>query len=86
LVRRIATHYHLPYFTITPTFSVCPNHGYLSGEHFVCPKCEEECEVYSRVVGYLRPVRQWNRGKKMEYAQRKMFEIKQAETVDLAAS
>ncbi|MFP3897262.1 MAG: ribonucleoside triphosphate reductase [Anaerolineales bacterium] len=76
LVRRIAHNYELPYFTITPTFSVCPVHGYLSGEHFVCPKCDDEqpCEVYSRVVGYLRPVQQWNRGKRSEYEQRKTFE------------
>jgi len=75
LVKRVAHNYRLPYFTLTPTFSVCPTHGYVSGEHFTCPKCEEEqpCEVYSRVVGYLRPVRQWNTGKKAEFAQRLEF-------------
>lgn len=75
LVKRIASNYRLPYFTLTPTFSVCPTHGYLSGEHFTCPKCstEQSCEVYSRVVGYLRPVQQWNKGKKAEYAQRRPF-------------
>jgi len=75
LVKRVAHNYRLPYFTLTPTFSVCPTHGYVSGEHFTCPKCEEEqpCEVYSRVVGYLRPVRQWNKGKKAEYTQRLEF-------------
>ena len=68
-MRRIASSYRLPYFTLTPTFSVCPTHGYLAGEHFTCPKCDDEqpCEVYSRVVGYLRPVQQWNKGKKAEY-------------------
>lgn len=76
LVRRIANNFRLPYFTLTPTFSVCPVHGYLPGEHFNCPKCEEEqpCEVYSRVVGYLRPVGQWNAGKKAEYSERVTFE------------
>jgi anaerobic ribonucleoside-triphosphate reductase len=75
LVKRIASNYRLPYFTLTPTFSVCPTHGYLSGEHFTCPECstEQACEVYSRVVGYLRPVQQWNKGKKAEYAQRRTF-------------
>ncbi len=75
LVRKICENYHLPYFTITPTFSVCPVHGYLSGEHGVCEKCGAECEVYSRVVGYLRPVKQWNRGKQEEFGRRKMFKI-----------
>jgi anaerobic ribonucleoside-triphosphate reductase len=75
LVKRITSNYRLPYFTLTPTFSVCPSHGYLAGEHFTCPRCntEQPCEVYSRVVGYLRPVQQWNKGKKAEYAQRRTF-------------
>ncbi len=75
LVKRIATSYKLPYFTISPTFSVCPVHGYLEGEHKVCPKCviEQNCEVYSRVVGYIRPIKQWNNGKVAEYNQRKEF-------------
>jgi len=64
LVKRICEKYRLPYFTVTPTFSICPNHGYLSGEHDKCPECGSETEVYSRVVGYLRPVKQWNHGKK----------------------
>ena len=75
LVRKICENYHLPYFTFTPTFSVCPVHGYLVGEHEVCPKCGEECEVYSRVVGYLRPVKQWNRGKQAEFKMRRMFAV-----------
>ena len=88
LVRRVATNYQLPYFTLTPTFSVCPSHGYLSGEHFLCPRCRDEqpCEVYSRVVGYLRPVRQWNKGKRTEYGRRKLFVARELETADMAAS
>jgi len=75
LVRKICENYHLPYFTFTPTFSVCPVHGYLDGEHESCQKCGAECEVYSRVVGYLRPLKQWNEGKQGEYKMRKMFKV-----------
>ncbi|MBC7234863.1 MAG: ribonucleoside triphosphate reductase [Chloroflexi bacterium] len=77
LVRTVAENYRLPYFTLTPTFSVCPTHGYLAGEHMTCPHCADEqpCEVYSRVVGYLRPVKQWNNGKRAEYAQRRVFAL-----------
>lgn len=75
LVRKICENYRLPYFTFSPTFSTCPTHGYLSGEHFECPKCGEDSEVFSRVVGYIRPVRQWNEGKKTEYQARKNFVI-----------
>src|SRR3989339_317601 len=67
LVRKICENYHLPYLTFTPTFSICPSHGYLNGESETCPACHERCEVYSRVVGYLRPVKQWNNGKKEEF-------------------
>ncbi|MFH1564539.1 MAG: ribonucleoside triphosphate reductase [bacterium] len=84
LVKKIAENYHLPYYTITPTFSVCPKHGYLAGEHFYCPKCDEDdmspqklerqkCEVYSRVVGYIRPVDSWNKGKQSEFGRRKGY-------------
>lgn len=73
LVKKICTSYHLPYLTFTPTFSVCPTHGYLSGEKDRCPTCAEPCEVYSRVVGYLRPVKQWNRGKQEEFKTRRAF-------------
>jgi len=73
LVKKIACNYHLPYFTITPTFSICPNHGYLKGEQFSCPECGTEAEVYTRIVGYYRPVKNWNKGKKSEYYQRKEF-------------
>lgn len=75
LVRKICENYRLPYFTFSPTFSTCPTHGYLAGEHFECPKCGVESEVFSRVVGYIRPVRQWNEGKKTEYRFRKNFVI-----------
>ena len=73
LVRKICEKYHLPYVTFTPTFSVCPSHGYLGGEHETCSKCGEACEIYSRVVGYLRPVKQWNKGKQEEFKIRKTF-------------
>jgi len=75
LVKTVCHQYHLPYFTISPTFSVCPNCGYLAGEHTFCPKCKEECEVYSRVVGYLRPVKQWNNGKREEFHSRKTYHV-----------
>jgi anaerobic ribonucleoside-triphosphate reductase len=77
LIKKIFGNFHLPYITLTPTFSICPNHGYLSGEHFECPKClvKQPCEVYSRVVGYLRPVQQWNEGKQKEYHQRLEFKV-----------
>ncbi len=70
LVKTICENYHLPYFTLTPTFSVCATHGYLNGEVKTCPTCARTCEVYSRIVGYLRPVEQWNNGKRAEYNMR----------------
>lgn len=73
LVKKICTNYKLPYFTFTPTFSTCKNHGYIAGEHFKCPKCGEETEVFSRVVGYIRPIKQWNDGKMAEFETRKNF-------------
>jgi ribonucleoside-triphosphate reductase len=73
LVHKICTKYHLPYLTFTPTFSVCPSHGYLNGEQEKCPTCMEPCEIYSRVVGYLRPVKQWNLGKQEEFRERRVF-------------
>ncbi len=60
------------------TFSICPNHGYVKGEHQTCPDCGEECEIYSRIVGYIRPVNQWNKGKKAEFKNRKTFNICEA--------
>ena len=74
LIKKVAWNSKLPYFTLTPTFSVCPTHGYTSGEHKICPVCGANCEVYSRVVGYLRPVDQWNDGKQAEFAIRKTFD------------
>ncbi|MDH7563830.1 MAG: ribonucleoside triphosphate reductase [Candidatus Bathyarchaeota archaeon] len=74
LIRRVSWNSHLPYFTLTPTFSICPTHGYVSGEHSQCPTCGTKCEVYSRVVGYLRPVDQWNDGKQAEFAVRRTFD------------
>lgn len=71
LVKKIAYSYRLPYFSLTPTFSICQEHGYLSGEHKKCPYCGSKTEVYSRVVGYLRPVQQWNDGKQAEFSMRK---------------
>jgi ribonucleoside-triphosphate reductase (formate) len=75
LVKLICERYHLPYFTVTPTFSICPVHGYLSGRQEACPHCGAVAEVYSRVVGYLRPVNQWNEGKAEEFKVRKTFKI-----------
>jgi ribonucleoside-triphosphate reductase len=74
LIRKVSWNSHLPYFTLTPTFSICPTHGYVTGEHRHCPTCGATCEVYSRVVGYLRPVDQWNDGKQAEFAIRHTFE------------
>ena len=76
LVKTIAYSYRIPYFTISPTYSICPTHGYLDGEHFSCPVCGSETEVYSRIVGYYRSVRNWNKGKREEYKERKMFALK----------
>jgi ribonucleoside-triphosphate reductase len=89
LVRRIAENFRLPYYTLTPTFSICPIHGYVSGEHLHCPydhtpeqlktmahgDSKVPCEVYSRIVGYLRPIRNWNVGKKQEFAERKEYVV-----------
>ncbi len=75
LIRKVATGYRLPYFTLTPTFSVCAQHGYLNGQQPACPTCDQPTEVYSRVVGYLRPVKQWNNGKQAEFELRKTFDL-----------
>ena len=75
LVRKIAENYSLPYYTLSPTYSVCKNHGYISGEHFKCPRCGEVTEVYSRITGYYRPVQNWNVGKTQEYKDRKEYDI-----------
>ena len=75
LVRKIAENYKLPYYTMSPTYSICKNHGYLSGEQFKCPYCGEEAEVYSRSTGYYRPVKNWNDGKTQEFKERKVYDI-----------
>ena len=75
LVRKIAENYKLPYYTISPTYSVCKEHGYIAGEHFVCPKCGQKAEVYSRITGYYRPVQNWNDGKLEEYKERKTYNV-----------
>ncbi|PKQ64186.1 ribonucleoside triphosphate reductase [Labilibaculum filiforme] len=79
LLQKITGNYHLPYITLSPTFSICHEHGYIYGEHELCPKCANlgkrtECEVFSRIVGYLRPVHQWNEGKRQEFKERKLFD------------
>lgn len=75
LVRKIAENYKLPYYTLSPTYSVCANDGYLAGEHFICPICGKEAEVYSRITGYYRPVKNWNDGKRQEYKNRTVYDI-----------
>lgn len=75
LVRTIAQNYRLPYYTLSPTYSVCKDHGYLVGEQFTCPKCGQTTEVYSRITGYYRPVANWNAGKSQEYKERKVYDI-----------
>jgi len=79
VIKKITQHFKLPYLTLSPTFSICPDHGYLYGEHDTCPKCqsegkEQECTVFSRIVGYLRPVNQWNAGKQEEFKERALFD------------
>ncbi len=75
LVRKIAENYKLPYYTLSPTYSICKEHGYLAGEHFQCPICGGKAEVYSRITGYYRPVQNWNDGKLQEYKNRKLYDI-----------
>ena len=75
LVRKIAENHRLPYYTLSPTYSVCADHGYIAGEHFECPVCGKKAEVYSRITGYYRPVQNWNDGKSQEYKDRKVYNI-----------
>ena len=75
LVRKIAENYELPYYTLSPTYSICADHGYLAGEHFTCPVCGKKAEVYSRITGYYRPVQNWNDGKSQEYQDRKTYQV-----------
>ena len=78
LVRKIAENYKLPYYTISPTYSVCKDHGYIAGEQYTCPTCGEKTEVYSRITGYYRPVQNWNAGKTEEFRERKVYKIDEA--------
>ena len=75
LVRKMAENYELPYYTLSPTYSVCADHGYLAGEQFTCPICGKKTEVYSRITGYYRPVQNWNDGKSQEYQDRKTYQV-----------
>ncbi|ROR28264.1 ribonucleoside-triphosphate reductase class III catalytic subunit [Mobilisporobacter senegalensis] len=75
LVRTIAENYSLPYYTLSPTYSICKTHGYLNGEQFTCPECGGKAEVYSRITGYYRPVQNWNEGKSQEYVNRKIYDM-----------
>lgn len=75
LVRKIAENFRLPYYTLSPTYSVCKEHGYIAGEHFTCPTCGKKSEVYSRITGYYRPVQNWNDGKTQEYKNRTVYDI-----------
>ena len=78
LVRKIAENYKLPYYTLSPTYSVCKNHGYIQGEVYTCPDCGEKTEVYSRITGYYRPIQNWNDGKSQEYKHRKVYNIEKS--------
>jgi len=75
LVRKIAENHELPYYTLSPTYSVCADHGYLAGEQYTCPHCGKKTEVYSRITGYYRPVQNWNDGKSQEYKDRKTYQV-----------
>lgn len=81
LIRKVFMKYKLPYISLTPTFSVCNDHGYISGEHYTCPECGADAEVWSRVVGYLRPVQNYNKGKREEYDERKKYVIREEDAV-----
>ncbi|MBQ0110123.1 MAG: ribonucleoside triphosphate reductase [Clostridiales bacterium] len=81
LVRKIAENHKLPYYTFSPTYSVCADHGYIAGEHFKCPECGKNAEVYSRITGYYRPVQNWNDGKSQEYKDRKTYDVINKTTV-----
>ncbi|HWR62349.1 MAG TPA: ribonucleoside triphosphate reductase [Clostridia bacterium] len=86
LIRRIAENYRLPYYTISPTYSVCKTHGYISGEHHVCPECGMEAEIYSRITGYYRPVKNWNEGKAQEFKDRKVYKARESNLEPAARS
>ena len=75
LVRKIAENFKLPYYTMSPTYSICQDHGYISGEHFTCPTCGKATEVWSRITGYYRPVQNWNDGKVQEFKDRQEYQL-----------
>ena len=77
LVRKIAENFKLPYYTLSPIYSVCSDHGYLIGEQPLCPQCGKDTEVYSRITGYYRPVKNWNDGKAEEFKERKLYDIEE---------
>jgi ribonucleoside-triphosphate reductase len=79
LVRKIAENHKLPYYTMSPTYSVCADHGYLTGEQHICPHCGKKTEVYSRITGYYRPVQNWNDGKAQEYKDRKVYDVENSQ-------
>lgn len=81
LVKTIAENYKLPYYTLSPTYSICREHGYLSGEQYKCPHCGQNAEVYSRITGYYRPVQNWNEGKAQEYKNRRVYEMKKSSKI-----
>ena len=83
MIRKVTANFRLPYITLSPSFSICPSHGYIAGEHFKCPRCGASSEVYSRIVGYMRPVSQWNNGKRAEFDDRKLFDksVREKESV-----
>ena len=82
LVRKIAENYRLPYYTLSPTYSICAEHGYISGEHETCPKCGKDTEVYTRITGYYRPVKNWNAGKTEEFKNRKTYVVSNDKSQD----
>jgi len=81
LIKKVTGSFHLPYVTISPTFSICPSHGYISGEFSRCPVCDSLCEIYSRIVGYMRPVSQWNEGKQEEFKDRLLYSFQESEVI-----
>ena len=83
LVRTISENYKLPYYTMSPTYSICKNHGYINGEVYKCPDCGEVTEVYSRITGYYRPVQNWNEGKSQEYVNRRLYDVNQSRPMPL---
>ncbi|MDZ7833307.1 MAG: ribonucleoside triphosphate reductase [Desulfobacterales bacterium] len=84
LIKRVTDNFRLPYFTLSPTFSICDSHGYITGYHETCPTCHEKTEIYSRIVGYLRPINQWNNGKQSEFEIRETFDLEQVEALEFS--